>query len=652
LYCWAGNILHIDLAKKKTWVEELPRGLGARFLGARGINAKLLWDLIGKPGIDPFGPENVLIFGAGTLTGTVAPSSGRTTVTCKGPATGLYLKSSMGGHWGAELKFAGYDHVILHESSRLPVYVWIDDNVVEIEDASHLWGLNVKETDEALKRDLGDNEMKVACIGPAGESLVRFAAIMSSVYHAAGRGGAGAVMGSKKVKAIAVRGTRTITVKEPDKFKEVTFAARESLAKDSGAKSLYNYGTSGSMEGVNELNAFPNYNFRLGHLENIHPITGQNLVEKGYLVRRDGCFSCTISCHRYCSVGEGPYEGTASGGPEYETLCALGGGTWVLDTEAVLKANEVCNLLGLDTISTGNIIQWAMETHERGLLTREDTDDIDLTFGNAEALIKTIEMIGYRKGKIGNLLAEGVKRAAEKIGKDSWKWAICNSKGLEQSSVETRSAKAYALAFAVNPRGPDHLHTETFAEFGASPEAIALIEKLTGDKKWASPYYTEYRPEIVRWHEECYAVTDSLGFCAFTSTAAYGVTPRNMAEMFSLATGISVTEEEIMLAGRRILTVEKCFNVREGADRKLDDLPWRLMHEPAKPESDKVFMNSEEEMNGMLDRYYALHEWDLKTSWPRKKTLEMLGLKEIAEALQKLGKLPKHEKPQRSQAKG
>lgn len=644
LYAWVGKILHIDLAKKKIWTEKLTKELGVRFLGARGINAKLLWDLIKKPGIDPFSPENVLIFGAGTLTGTVAPSSGRTTITCKGPSTNLYLKTNMGGHWGAELKFAGYDHIVLHEASKSPVYVWISDDYVELRDASHLWGLNVRETDESLKQDLDDREVKVACVGPAGENLVRFAAIMNSVYHAAGRGGAGAVMGSKNVKAIAVRGTKTITIRDPDKFREVAHSARESLAKDSGAQSLYNYGTSGSIEPVNELHAFPNYNFRSGHLENVKPLTGQNLVEKGYLKRRVGCFSCTISCHRYCSVDEGVYAGTFTGGPEYESFCALGGGTWVIDTEAVLKANELCNLLGLDTISTGNVIQWAMETYERGILSKKDTDGIDLTFGNSEALIKTVEMIGYRKGKIGSLLAEGVKRAAEKVGKDSWKWAICNSKGLEQSSVETRVAKSYALAFAVNPRGPDHLHTETFAEFGASPEAIALIEKITGDKKWASPHYTEFRPEIVRWHEDCYAVTDSLGFCAFTSTAAYGVTPSNMAEMFSSATGIPMTEKEIMLAGRRIVTLEKCFNVREGADRKLDDLPWRLMHEPVASGPTKGFMNSEEEMNGMLDKYYTLHGWDLKTSWPYKETLGMLKLKDVANELQKLNKLPKREK--------
>lgn len=644
MYGWAGKILHVDLTKRKIWTEEFDRKLGEMFLGARGINAKLLWDLIKKPGIDPLGPENVLIFGVGALTGTTAPSSGRTTITCKGPTTNLYLKSNMGGHWGAELKFAGYDHIVLHGIAKSPVYIWIQDENVEIKDASHLWGLDVRETTEALIGDLDDKEVKVACIGPAGENLVKFAAVMNSVYHAAGRGGAGAVMGSKKVKAIAVRGTGEIELWDPDGFRELALEVRKKLAADSGAQSLYNYGTSGSIEFVNDLHAFPNRNFKYGHVGNVKPLTGQNLVEKGYLLRRVGCFACTTSCHRFVEIKDGIYAGTYTGGPEYESFCALGAQTWIIDTDTVIKANELCNIYGLDTISTGVVIAWAMESFERGILTKKDTDGIELRFGNAEALIKTIELIAFRKGKLGNLLAEGVKRAAEKVGKESWKWAICNSKGLEQSSVETRSAKAYALAFAVNPRGPDHLHTETFAEFGASPEAIELIEKLTGDKKWASPYYTEYRPEIVRWHEDCYAVTDSLGFCAFATTAAYAVNPENMAQMFHLATGIPMNEKKIMLAGRRIVTIEKCFNVREGADRKLDDLPWRLMNEPAASGPAKGMMNSKEELNGMLDKYYKLHEWDVKTSWPYKETLEKLGLKDVAKQLEKLGKLPKKRK--------
>jgi aldehyde:ferredoxin oxidoreductase len=637
---WAGTILHVDLSRKKILEEPLTRELGKAFLGGRGINAKLLWDNL-APGTDPLGPGNVLVFGAGSLVGTTAPSSGRTTVTCKGPATNLYLKTSMGGHWGPELKFAGYDHLVVHEVSERPVYLWINDGNVELKDASGIWGMDVRVTDKIIREELGDDDVRIACIGPAGENLVKFAAIMTSVYHAAARGGVGAVMGSKKLKAIAVKGRRSFLIKDPEHFSEVALAARDAVAKDSSSRSLYDYGTAGMVGWTNELGGFPAYNFRVGYCENVEPLTGQHLVEKGYLKRRVGCFGCTISCHRYTTVEDGPYKGTYTGGPEYETVSALGAGTGVFETEPVIKANELCNILGLDTISAGAVVQWAMESFERGVLTKEDSDGLDLTFGNSDALVKLIPMIAHRQGRIGNLLAEGVKRAAEKIGKESWKWALCNSKGLEQSRVETRCSKAYALAFAVNPRGPDHLHTATVAECGASPDAVALVKQLTGDEKWASPYFTEFRAEIVRWHEDCYAVTEGLGLCSFTSTVAYGVTPKNMAEMFSAATGIALNEEEIMQTGRRIVTLEKCFNVREGADRKLDDLPWRLMHEPAPTGPGKGMLNSSEELDRMLDQYYSLHGWDQATSRPYRETLEMLGLNEVADELDSLKRLPK-----------
>ncbi|MEM3752408.1 MAG: aldehyde ferredoxin oxidoreductase family protein [Candidatus Bathyarchaeia archaeon] len=637
MYGWQGKILHINLSRGKIWTEGLDEQLCELFLGGRGINAKLLWNLITKSGIDPLGPENVLIFGTGTLTGTTAPSSGRTTVTCKSPMTNLFLKTNMGGHWGAELKFAGYDHLVLHGKAEKPVYIALQDENVEIRDAKHVWGLDVRETTEALTDELNDKEAKIACIGPAGENLVRFAAVMNSVYHAAGRGGAGAVMGSKNVKAIAVRGTKSIELWKPDEFRELTLAVRMNVAKDSGAQTLYQYGTANSFELDNELHRLPNRNFIYDNLPDPKPLSGQNLVEKEYLLRRVGCFSCTISCHRFVEAKSGPYDGAYTGGPEFETFEALGAQPFVIDTDAIIKASELCNIYGIDTISTGAVISWAMESFERGVLTREDTDGIELKFGNAEAMIETIHRIAFRRGNLGKLLADGAKRAAEKVGKESWKWAVCNSKGLEQSNVDTRSAKAYALAFAVNPRGPDHLHTETIAEFGASPEAVALIEKITGDKKWAQPHYVEYRPEIVRWHEDCYAVTDSLGFCAFATTAAYAVNPENMAQMFHLATGIPMDEKTIMTAGRRIVTLEKCFNIREGADRKLDDLPWRLMNEPVLSGPYKGLTNSKQELDAMLNRYYELHEWDPETSWPYRETLEKLGLLSVAQQLERNG---------------
>lgn len=642
MYSWAGTILHVDLTSGRIWKQSLPEELGSKFLGARGINARLLWDCIKEPGIDPLSPENPLIFGTGPLTGTLAPGSGRTTVTCKGVLTNLYNKTNMGGQWGAELKFAGYDHIVFYGASKKPVYVWINDENVEIKDAGYLWGKDTRETDKALKSDLGDTDVKIACIGPAGENIVKFAAVINGVYHAAARGGAGAVMGSKKLKAIAVRGTGDITIKYTEKFWELALQVREELSKFREALGYYEYGTAGILPVINEAHGYPVYNFKSGHVENARPLTGQCLVEDGYLRRRAGCFGCNVSCHRYTFVDKGPYAGTYTGGPEYESICSLAGGTAEkIDIGTYIKSNELCNVYGLDTISTGSAIQWAMESYERGALTRYDTDGMELKFGNEDVVVKLVGRIAHREGKIGELLADGVKRAAEKVGKDSWKWAVCNSKGMEQSRIETRAAKAYALSFAVNPRGPDHLHTCPYMEWGSSSYFVSLVEELTGDKKWAAPIYTEHRGEIVRWSEDCMAVADGLGFCLMYAQVFYPViSPDRMAQLFSLATGMSVAGKDLMLSGRRIVTLEKCFNVREGADRKLDDLPYRLMYEPAPSGPAKGMMNSTEELNKMLDEYYRLHGWDLATSWPYRGTLEMLNLNDVAEELGRHGRLP------------
>ncbi|MFQ5831702.1 MAG: aldehyde ferredoxin oxidoreductase family protein [Candidatus Thorarchaeota archaeon] len=639
MYGHQGKILHVDLSNKKIWTEYIPEEWRRMYVGSRGINAKLLWNYCKDPEITWDDPRNVIIFAPGAVTGTTAPASGRTSVTTVGCTTGLYLKSNTGGHWGAELKFAGYDHLVVHGVADKPSYINIVDDHVEIKDAKELWGKDIVETDMLLKKWHG-NDSKGLYIGPAGEKLVRASSIQCSLYHAAGRGGGAAVMGKKKLKAISVKGTKPIRVKDPKKFAEVAKEQRELLRADSGAIGLHDYGTSGSIAAVNELHAFPGKNWQTGYTENVHPITGQALVELGYLKRRVACFGCTIGCHRYSTIEKGPNKGIQSGGPEYETFGALGNGPGIIDTEGVLLLNELCNRLGLDTITAGTVAQWAIESYERGVLSKDDTDGLDLGWGKLDETLKTVEALALRKGKLGNLLGDGLKIAAEKVGQDSYKWAIMNAKGLEQSNVETRSAKAYALAFAVNPRGNDHLMTETFAEFGASPEAVAVIEEVTGDKKWASPHFTEYRAEIVRWHEDCYEITEALGFCVFTSTAAYGVNPDNMARMFEAATGISMTADELMFTGRRVVTLEKAFNVTRGATREHDNLPWRLMNEGAASGPLKGEMNSQEELDEMLDKYYALHEWDPKTSWPFRETYEKMGLKDVADYLEKIGKLP------------
>ncbi|MFW9910379.1 MAG: aldehyde ferredoxin oxidoreductase family protein [Candidatus Thorarchaeota archaeon] len=639
MYGHQGKILHVNLKDGKIWTQTLPDEWRKLYVGSRGINAKLLWDYCKDSEITWDDPRNVIIYGPGALTGTTAPASGRTSVTTVGCTTGLYLKSNTGGHWGAELRFAGYDHLVVHDQADRPSYINIVDDHVEILDAKKLWGKDIIETDALLKKWHGEDSRGLY-IGPAGEKLVRAASIQCSLYHAAGRGGGAAAMGKKNLKAISVKGSKPIKVKDPKKFASIAKEMRNLLKADSGAQSLHEFGTAGSIGAVNELHAFPGRNWQTGYTPNVHAITGQALNEKGYLKRRVACFGCTIGCHRYSVIEKGRNAGLASGGPEYETFGALGNGPGIIDTEGVLRLNELCNRIGLDTITAGTVVQWAIESYQRGVLSKKDTDGLDLNWGKIDEIYKAVEKLATRDGKLGNLLADGLKIATKKVGHDSYKWAIMNSKGLEQSNVETRSAKAYALAFAVNPRGNDHLMTETFAEFGASPEAVDVIEKVTGDKKWASPHFTDFRAEIVRWHEDCYEITEALGFCVFTSTAAFGVNPDNMARLYAAATGITMSEDEMMMTGRRVVTLEKAFNVTRGATRAHDNLPWRLMNEGAASGPLKGAMNSEEELSGMLDRYYTLHEWDLKTSWPYRATYEKLGLKDVADHLEKKGRLP------------
>lgn len=626
-----GKVLNIDLNTGEVWREKLNESIIADFLGGRGVAAKFLWEKVAK-GIDPLSKDNILIFATGPLTGTLAPASGRLTVSAKGPATNLYLKTSAGGHLGAALRMSGNDCVVIHGASNTPVYVWINGNKVEIRDATHLWGKKVRETNEILKKET-EEKAEIASIGPAGENLVKFASIMVSYYNAAARGGIGAVMGSKKLKALVVSGWGgRIYVANPRKFGEIAALSREAIYADTTAPGLHKYGTAGGVNPWNKVHMLPSYNFKTAHIEDARKISGHFWATEGYLKRKIGCNACPITCHRFTAVNTGKYAGTYSGGPEYETTSSLASGCGIDDPEVLFKANELCNDLGLDSISAGGVIQWAMETYEKGLLTKKNADGLDLKWGNEEAVIELLKRIAYREG-IGNILAEGTKRASEKIGGDSWKWAV-QARGLEQSRVELRGAFAYALAFAVNPRGPDHLHSECLAEFGATPEAVKTIEKITGDKKYARPDILDKRAEIVKWHEDIFAVSDALGLCAFTTTATYGIDEKKAAKLFQYATGIDMSAEEIMKAGERILTLERCFNVREGLTRNDDKLPWRMMNEyqyDLKNVSDPIV--SQEILDKMLDEYYKLHGWDKKTGKPTKNTLNKFNLSFMIQTL-------------------
>lgn len=638
MYGWSGKILDVDLTTETVSVKDLELEVGRQFLGSRGVNVYLLWHALRNPGVDPLGPENVFIIGAGTLSGTLAPCSGRTTATCKGVLWEGYLKGNMGGHFGAMLKFAGYDHLIVRGRAKEPRFLWINDQEVSIRDASAYWGLDICETDEALRRD-SDREVETVCIGPAGENLVKYAIVSGSVNNPAARGGLGTVMGSKNLKAIAVLGSGGIQVAHPESLYTLALEWRKRIESCEERETLYRFGTSGHIADGAAAGVLLRRNFEevAGDPEKVEHLTGQALVEKGYLKRRMSCTSCDIACHRFTTIDRGTFRGTFTGGPEFESFTNLGLGVEVYDTEAVIKAHELCNRLGLDLISTGVTIQWAMESFERGVLSKEDFDGMDLRFGHTESFLKIIEMIARREGKLGQLLAEGSFRSAQRVGQNSVQWAMCNSKGLEQSGGDLRATQAYALAFAVNPRGCDHLHAQPWGEFALTQEARDLVVELTG--KSSPPYTPSEVAKIVRWHEDTYAVLDSLGLCIQPIITAYVIGPKDMAEMFSLATGVDYDEEGIMTAGRRILTLEKCFNTQEGADRSHDDLPWKTMNIAGSAGPAQGNRYSRDRLDEMLDVYYDLHGWNRATSWPCRGTLEQLGLDEAIDRLTAQGKL-------------
>ncbi len=625
-----GRVLHVDLTRKKIWVETLPDEYLTEFLGGRGAAARMLWDLTG-PKTKPLGRDNVLIFSPGVLSGTTAPSSGRTSITFKSPPTGGYFKSSVGGGIGLAIKQAGYDHIVIRGKSAGPVYLYVAVDRAELRDASALWSKTVKETNRTIKEEWRNGELKIACIGPAGEKLCNFAAIMGTYYSAAARGGGGAVMGAKNLKALAVNpvGGR-VYVADPAAFCRAVQKARDASLADSHAEQMKLYGTSTGTDMMVYAGLIPTFNAQRQCLASgAENLTGQHLMDASYLKRSVSCSSCIFGCHRFTMIKEGRFQGTYSGGPEYETFASLGANLGITDSQVILKANELANDYGFDTISLGTVLGWAIESFQRGVITTRDTGGRELRWEDGETVFFLIDALVRQEG-IGKMLARGVRQAAKAIGQDSYKWAI-QARGLEQSKVELRGAFSYALAFALNPRGPDHLTTETLAEFGEgyTREAPGIVEKITGDRKYAVPYLLDKRAEIVTWHEDIYAVSDALGYCAFATTAAYGVDEQVLAETFSTATGVSLSAEQIMKAGRRIVTLERCYNFREGWSRLCDTLPWRFVNEKAVDLAEKTpgpARLRQEDLDRMLDEYYRLNGWDVASGLPARETVEELGL--------------------------
>ncbi|MEM1563259.1 MAG: aldehyde ferredoxin oxidoreductase family protein [Candidatus Bathyarchaeia archaeon] len=609
MYGYAGRILHVDLTTGKTRTEPLNEDHAKKYIGGIGLGMRL-WLDYSKAGVDPFSPENPLVLATGPTSGTIWPTGGNGhAFVSKSPQSYGIAEAKSHGSFGTELKRAGYDAVIFHGKAEKPVYVWIDDDSVQILDASHLWGKSPAETEDTIKEELGDYYIRVAAIGPAGEKLVRIACIINEKSRAAGRCGLGAVMGSKNLKAIAVRGTRDVTVAKPDEFLEFVKEFHERMKGPATKK----YRTLGTPENVlvhNALHCMPTRNYNNAHFEAAEKVSGEYLNER-YVAKIIGCSSCAMRCEHVCVVTEGPYKG-AMARVEYEPLWALGPYCGIDRLDAIIKGSELCNYYGMDSISAGVIVGFAMDCYENGILTQKDMDGIEARFGNHEALVKLLEKMGKREG-IGDILAEGVKIAAEKIGKGAEKLAQ-HIKGVEVTGYDLRCLKTAALGFAVSFRGADHNRHGAYAF-----DVKGKFNRLK---------YEKGRAKAVKDIEDVYTIIDSLMICKF-SRGTYYKEFEDLAKLYTLVTGWETTPEEMRLKGERINNLARVINVREGLGRKDDTLPWKVMNVPIPDEGpSKGAYVTQEELEMMLDDYYEARGWT-RDGIPTPEKLKQLGMDDL-----------------------
>lgn len=598
---YQGKILRVNLTDETIKVEDINEEWARKYIGGRGYATRIMWEEV-DPKVDPLSEDNKVIIATGPLDGTLAPSSGRVMVVTKGALNGAIACSNSGGHFGPALKHAGYDMIILEGKAKEPVYLWINKGKVEIRSAKHLWGKLVDEADK-LMREETHPEAETMVIGPAGEKLSLIANVMFNGHRAAGRTGVGAVVGSKNLKGIAVRGNLGIKVAEPEKFMKVVYEAREILSKDAfsggGAAKL---GTAMLVNIINGIGGFPTRNAQDAYFPEAEKISGEALA-KNNLVRNEGCDSCPIACGRVTEIREGKYKGERGTGPEYESIWALGAMCGVSDLNAIVMANYLCDRYGLDTISAGVTVACAMELYEKGYMPKEDAP-FPLNFGSGDALVEAIKLMGEQKGKLGKLLAQGSYRLAEHYGHPE---LSMSAKKQEIPAYDPRAIKGIGLEYATSNRGACHVRGYTVAA-----EVLGNVDRLKYEGK----------AELTKTFQDLTAALDSTGICLFTT---FGLGAKEIAALYSAATGFECDEKEFMKIGERIWNLERLFNLRAGFTRKDDTLPPRLLKEPIKTGPSKGEI---EELDKMLDDYYRVRGWD-KDGVPTKEKLEELGLSEL-----------------------
>ncbi len=607
---YAGKILYVDLATGKAKTEKLSEEDAKKYIGGIGLGMKLYLSN-SKAGVDPLSAENPLVLALGPVSGTMFPTGGNGhAFISKSPETNGVGEAVSHGTFGAELKRAGYDAIILTGKAEKPVYLWIDDDSVQLLDASQLMGKSPSETEDAVKEELGDFYIRVASIGLAGEKQSKIANIINEKTRAAGRTGLGAVMGSKNLKAIAVRGTHDITVAKPDEFMGMVKDFHERM-KGPAAQKYRTLGTPENLMIQNALYCMPTRNYNNAHFENAERVSAEALNER-YIAKILACNSCAMRCEHEAVIREGQYKGTMAR-MEYENLWALGPNCGIDKLDAIIKAAELCNYFGLDAQSTGVTVSFVMDCHEKGILTHEELDGIDAHFGKAEALIQLIEKIGKREG-IGEILADGVKAAAEKIGKNSSELAQ-QIKGLEVTGYDLRCLKTAALGFAVSFRGADHNRSGAY-----TIDLKGKVDRFKAEKG---------RGKLVKDSEDAYALIDSFIICKNAKGTLYNELA-DMAKLYGLVTGVDITPQELSVAGERINTLAKLINLREGKTRQDDTLPWKVMNQPVPEDGPaKGAVVTQDELDLMLDDYYQARGWTLE-GVPTKAKLKELGLEDYS----------------------
>lgn len=622
-YGYRDRIAYVDLSERAVRVEPAGDLFWRTYLGGRGLATRVL--LLGQDaGVDPYGPGNQLVFATGVLTGVPIPTFSRFTVACKSPLTGGYGEGEAGGYFGPELKFAGLDALVIRGVADSPVYLFVGRDGVEIRDARHLWGLPVGDTVREIRRELGDERVRVAAIGPAGERLVRFACVLDEAKHAAGRTGTGAVMGAKKLKAVAVRGTRPLPVANTDKVKEIARWFVERHAELPATRTLHDVGTSGTVGALNAAGMLPTRHFSRGTFEGWESIDGVRLRDE-FLVARRGCYACPVRCKRVVgSCGSwGSYD-PIYGGPEYETIAAFGSNCGVDDLGAVIKAHEICNAYGMDTISAGVAVSFSMACFEAGILTERDAGGLRLRFGNAEAMLAMLKLIGEREG-MGNVLAEGTVRASEAIGGGSDQF-LAHVKGQEIPMHDPRGKFNVGLGYAVSEIGADHMvapHDPLFARAGqaglAAVSCLGVLEPL-------DPLSLE--PSKVRlfvYLEDLWSLLKCAGVCFF-GVEPRGIMPlRRFEEAVSAVTGWDTSLFELLKAGERAVNMARAYDCREGILAGHDRLPT-LLHRPLPDGPLAGRAIGVHELRRAVEIHHEMRGWDPATGRPRPGKLHELGL--------------------------